>query len=802
MPEPAFSGVYAATPTPLVPDGSAIDPAAIDRLTEYLVTSGVHGLVVGGSTGEFTALDLDERKSVTEAFLAATDGRLPVVAGTGALTTVETVELSVHAAKAGAGAVMVAPPYYERPSSDELVEHLRAVVESVDVPTIYYHMPSLTGVELDADGLADLLRRSGATAVKDSGGDFTVFTALQQHPEVGTVLNGWDSLTMAAFAGGAPAAVWGLASLLPRRCAELYDAVAVRGDLAAARALWDRLFPICRFLDTVNYVAAIKTGLDLVDVPVGAPRRPLRELAADDRARLGELLRAAGIEVAGRGASSTPVRGHAGVRRGGRSLLEARLLPAAGHFVDGRPSPGTTGRSIDVVDPSRGTSFTTVAEGSAADVDRAVAAALRAQPAWAARVPKERSEVLHAVASRVEEHAEDLAVLESANTGKPLIVSRDDVAGTVDTFRFMAGALRGFTTQGAGTYVEDHLSLIVREPLGAVGVVTPWNYPLMMAAWKIAPILAAGNSLVLKPSEQTPLTTLRFAELTADLLPAGVLNVVTGYGPEVGGRLADHPDLAMIALTGSVESGRSVARAASTSLKRVHLELGGKAPVVLFADADLAAAARSLRAAGYWNSGQECGSGCRVLVHESVAHDFVARLVAEVSTLVVGEPWAGEDVEIGPLVSRAHHERVVGHLDRARQAGIRAALGGGAASGPGYFVAPTVLVDVPEGAECAREEIFGPVVTVETFGDEEEAVRRANSTGYGLAASVWTDDARRSHDVAARLDFGTVWVNSHLVLSNELPWGGFKGSGYGRDLSIYALDDYSRTKHVMHHHGR
>jgi 1-pyrroline dehydrogenase len=802
MPEPAFSGVYAATPTPLVPDGSGIDPAAIDRLTEYLVTSGVHGLVVGGSTGEFTALDLDERKLVTETFLAATDGRLPVVAGTGALTTVETVELSVHAAKAGAGAVMVAPPYYDRPSSDELVEHLRAVVESVDVPTIYYHMPSLTGVDLDADGLADLLRRSGASAVKDSGGDFTVFTALQQHPDVGAVLNGWDSLTMAAFAGGAPAAVWGLASLLPRRCAELYDAVAVRSDLAAARALWDRLFPICRFLDTVNYVAAIKTGLALVDVPVGAPRRPLRELAADDRARLGELLRAAGVEVAGRGASSTPVSGDSGVRRGGRSLFEPRLLPAAGHFVDGRTTQGSTGRSIDVVDPSRGTSFTSVAEGSAADVDRAVAAALRAQPAWAARVPKERSEVLHAVASRVEEHAEDLALLESANTGKPLMVSRDDVAGAVDTFRFMAGALRGFTTQGAGTYVEDHLSVIVREPLGAVGVVTPWNYPLMMAAWKIAPILAAGNSLVLKPSEQTPLTTLRFAELTADLLPAGVLNVVTGYGPEVGGRLADHPDLAMIALTGSVDSGRSVARTASESLKRVHLELGGKAPVVLFADADLAAAATSLRAAGYWNSGQECGSGCRVLVHESVADDFVARLVAEVSTLVVGEPWAGEDVEIGPLVSRAHHERVVGYLDRSRRAGIRAALGGDAAPGPGYFVAPTVLVDVPEGAECAREEIFGPVVTVETFRDEEEAVRRANSTGYGLAASVWTDDARRSHDVAARLDFGTVWVNSHLVLSNELPWGGFKGSGYGRDLSIYALDDYSRTKHVMHHHGR
>ncbi|WP_175637389.1 aminobutyraldehyde dehydrogenase [Sinomonas mesophila] len=482
-------------------------------------------------------------------------------------------------------------------------------------------------------------------------------------------------------------------------------------------------------------------------------------------------------------------------------LVTEAELPPGQHFIDGAFRPGTSGPVTQVIDPCTGAPIATVASGTVEEVDAAVAAALAAQGEWGRMVPKERSEILHRIADRLAENADLLTRLESANTGKPAMVAEDEVAGTIDTFRFMAGALRATTSMAAGEYAEGHLSLILREPLGVVGVVTPWNYPLLMGAWKVAPILAAGNSIVLKPSEQTPLTTLKFAELVADLLPAGVFNVVTGRGSVVGQRLSEHPDVAMIALTGSVGSGQAVARGAAESLKRVHLELGGKAPVVVFADADLAAAAESLRAAGYWNSGQECGAACRVLVHESVAAEFTELLVKEVSTLVVGEPGAGKDVEIGPLNSKDHYERVLGYLERAKAAGIRAAVGGSALEGPGYFVAPTVLVDVPDGAECSREEIFGPVVTVETFSDEAEAIARANDVPFGLAASVWTEDARRSHDVASRIDAGTVWVNSHLVLANEVPWGGFKGSGYGRDLSIYALDDYSRTKHVMHRQG-
>ena len=489
-------------------------------------------------------------------------------------------------------------------------------------------------------------------------------------------------------------------------------------------------------------------------------------------------------------------------RAAGAAAFDTTLLPPTGHFVDGSFRGAADAELLDVVDPASEEVIARVVQGTSADVELAVAAALRAKSSWGRVVPRERSELLHAVADRIAQNHDVLVALESANTGKPVSVARDDVDGTIDTFRFMAGALRATTSMAAGDYAKDHLSVILREPLGVVGVVTPWNYPLLMAAWKLAPILAAGNTVVIKPSEQTPLTTLKFAELVADLLPSGVLNVVTGLGPVVGEALAAHPDIDMIALTGSVSSGRAVARAAADSLKRVHLELGGKAPVVVFEDADLDLAATSLRAASFYNAGQECGAACRVLVHESVADQFVDRFVAQVREMVVGEPAAGDDVEVGPLVSRAHYDRVLAHLDRALTEGAHAAVGGRAVDGTGYFVEPTVLVDVPAGAACTVEEIFGPVVTVETFADEDEAVERANSGRLGLSASVWTNDARRSHDVAARLDAGTVWVNSHLVLANEVPWGGFKGSGYGRDLSVYALDDYSRTKHVMHYHGR
>ncbi len=472
------------------------------------------------------------------------------------------------------------------------------------------------------------------------------------------------------------------------------------------------------------------------------------------------------------------------------------------HFIGGAPWAGDGETTQDVVNPATGEVIARARRGTAQDVDRAVVAATAALAEWGRRPPKERADVLLAIAAVIEDHAEEMAAIESRNAGKPMGLARNDVAGTVDTFRFMAGAARARSSLSAGSYLEDRTSVILREPVGVVGAITPWNYPLLMAAWKLGPILAAGNTCVLKPSEQTPLSTLRLAELLADVLPAGVLNVVTGDGDVVGAALSNHPGVALVSVTGSVRSGKAVARAASDSLKRVHLELGGKAPVLVFADADLDAVADGVIFAGFGNSGQDCGAACRVLVDASVHDELVARLVSRVEAMVVGDPSEGDHIDMGPLVSRAHRDRVLADLETAYKEGAKLAVGGQAPDSAGFFVLPTVLIDIPDGAQCTREEIFGPVVTVERFTDEDAAVATANSTPYGLAASVWTENARRAADLPTRLDFGTVWVNDHLAFATEMPWGGFKSSGYGRDLSAYALDDYSRTKHVMVNRSR
>ncbi|MBL8927702.1 MAG: aldehyde dehydrogenase family protein [Pseudonocardia sp.] len=790
-------GVLTALATPFAADGS-LDVARLRAVVDRSIDGGVHGVVACGSTGEFTALSSDERRIVVETVVDQAAGRVPVIAQTGATSTAEAIRLSRHAQSAGAAVIMPVAPYYEPLSLDETLTYLRAVAGSVDIPVMLYNLPVATGVDLHPDTVGALAREvENIRYIKNTTIDMAQSAQLiHDHGDVISTFVGWDSLLLSALAEGAAGVMAGTANVVPSELVAVYDAVSA-GDLEGARKTWAQIYPLIEAIMAQPFIAAVKAGLAAVGFPVGAPRPPVAALDPAAAARIAQLAKTTMEATVGTTTSTTAVRR---VRAGG--ILQDADLPPGRHFIDGVFRPGASGESIDVVDPSSGTTIAQVAEGTVEDTDSAVAAAYAAKDAWGRLTPKERSELLHQVADRVAENADLLARLESANTGKPSAVAQDDVAQTIDTFRFMAGALRAPTSAAAGRYAEDHLSVILREPLGVIGVVTPWNYPLLMAAWKMAPILAAGNTLVIKPSEQTPLTTLKFAELVADILPPGVLNVVTGYGPVVGTRLAEHPDITMIALTGSVRSGRAVARAAAESLKRVHLELGGKAPVVVFPDADLAAAATALRAAGYWNSGQECGAACRVLVHESVAEEFTRLLVDEVATMVVGEPGAGADVEIGPLTSKAHFDRVTGYLKRAEAEGIRAAIGGGALPGDGYFVAPTVLVDVPDGAECAREEIFGPVVTVETFTDEDEVIARANSVPYGLSASVWTKDAQRSHDVAAKLDAGTVWVNAHLVLANEVPWGGFKGSGYGRDLSIYALDDYSRTKHVMHNVGR
>ncbi len=453
--------------------------------------------------------------------------------------------------------------------------------------------------------------------------------------------------------------------------------------------------------------------------------------------------------------------------------------------------------TLEVLNPATAEVIAEITRGTAADVVRAVAAAQAAFPQWRATTPGARARIFGAIADAVDEQVEELAVLESLNAGKPVIVAAAEIGMIGDIFRFLGGAARALQSPTTGEYVTGHLSMIRREPLGVVGAITPWNYPLLTAVFKAAGAMAAGNTIVLKPSELTPLTTLRFMQIVADILPPGVLNIVLGTGPEVGRAISQHPGIALVSLTGSVRSGQYVIEDSVRSLKPTHLELGGKAPVLIFEDADVDSAVAAIRTAGFWNSGQECGAATRVICAAQIHDAFVEKLVAAVATIKVGSVVDGDDIEMGPLISDRHREMVSALVSRAAAGGARIAAGGVSSDGPGYFFPPTVLTEVARGSEISREEIFGPVVTVETFADEAEAVQLANSVAYGLSASVWTENVGRALRVSSSLDFGTVWVNSHLVLATEMPWGGFKASGHGRELSTLSLEDFSRTKHVM-----
>jgi 1-pyrroline dehydrogenase len=461
-----------------------------------------------------------------------------------------------------------------------------------------------------------------------------------------------------------------------------------------------------------------------------------------------------------------------------------------GEFVD-----AVEGGTAEIINPATGEAIAEVPEGTQADVDRAVEAAEKAWPTWRESTPAERAELLLKLADVIDEHADELAELESQNVGKPLAAARDEMPVCSDNIRFFAGAARILEGRSAGEYMQGYTSWIRREPIGVVGQIAPWNYPLMMAVWKFAPALAAGNVSVLKPSEQTPLSLLRFAQLAADVIPPGVLNVITGDGEPVGAGIVRHPDVRMVSLTGDVATGKEVAKAASESLKRVHLELGGKAPTIVFDDADPAQVAEAIKVAGYWNSGQDCTAASRVVAGPKIYDKLLDELVPVVESMHVGDPAEGEEIEMGPVISKAQQDRVLGFLDRAKEAKVL--TGGGANGDRGFFVKPTVVVDVDQTDEIVQREVFGPVVTVQRFADDDQAIAWANDVTYGLAASVFTRDIARALNASRKLEFGTVWINDHIPLVSEMPHGGFKQSGYGKDLSMYALEDYTQVKHVM-----
>jgi len=482
----------------------------------------------------------------------------------------------------------------------------------------------------------------------------------------------------------------------------------------------------------------------------------------------------------------------------GREMSSSLIkdLIVSENFINGKWVEAMDGKTIDVVNPSTEEVIAKVPQGEKKDVQAAAAAARKAAFDWGRTPPKERADMMFALADKVLADIDNLSQLETYNSGHPISVVPGEVRSGADRLRFFGGAGRTLEGRAAGEYARGYTSIIRREPIGVAGLITPWNYPLLTAITKMSPALAAGNTIVLKPSEQTPLTTLRLAKLAEGIFPPGVINVITGYGNNAGAEMASNKEIDIISLTGGTDTGKVVARIASDTLKHVHLELGGKAPAIVLDDADPFQVAESLKWASFWNAGQDCSAASRVIVTKKSYESVLKALVAAVESLNVGDP-SSEATEMGPLTHLAHNDNVLGFFDRAQKNGAKIATGGSRMNRDGYFIEPTIMTDVDQQSEIVQNEVFGPLITIQKAEDNDQALEMANDVEYGLGASLYTDNVGFAMEASRRLKFGTVWINDHGAVTAEMPWGGFKQSGYGKERSIYSLEDYTQIKHVM-----
>jgi 1-pyrroline dehydrogenase len=465
-------------------------------------------------------------------------------------------------------------------------------------------------------------------------------------------------------------------------------------------------------------------------------------------------------------------------------------------FIGGEWVDSASGETLAVENPANGKVIARVPASGPEDVDRAVEAAATAFESWKQTTPQDRSLMLLKIADSLEAAADELGRLESANAGKPVGAAIDEMVTCTDLFRFFAGAARTMDGLAANEFLAGHTSIIRRDPIGVIASIAPWNYPLYMATWKLGPALATGNTVVLKPSVRTPLSALRFAEILAEHLPPGVVNVLSGSGAAIGDALVGHEKVRMISITGDTATGRRIAQIAAGTVKRLHLELGGKAPVIVFDDADVELAAEILKSASYWNAGQDCTAACRVIAGPAVYDSFIAALSDQVKTIKWGNPGESDDLDMGSLIAANHADKVEGMVNRALEGNAELIIGGKRPAGPGAYFEPTIIANPDQRSEIVQDEVFGPVVTVQRYADEEQAVAWANDVKFGLASSVFTGSIGRAMRVARRLQFGTVWINEHFTLASETPHGGVKESGYGKDGSKYALEDYTTIKHI------